>query len=130
MVKPVYLYDLIRDDFLEIPSDQKPRKLGRGMDCDLVTEASYGKIDRYQAVIQYFPQGDVKLTQMSSHSVTDLSSDGNDWDRLYLGVTEKIIPGSYIRFDGQYMIRLLPYNDPLVRERIKLRNADVPEDTD
>ena len=67
MVKPVYLYDLVTQDFIEIPSDKTPRSVGRAKECDLVIDPTFRNISRLQVVVQYFPHGDILLTQKSSN---------------------------------------------------------------
>lgn len=127
MVKPVYLYDTVRDDFFEVPSDQRQRTLGRGMNCDLVTDVRYGGIAKLQAQIQYFPNGDFKLTQKSPLSPTHWSEDGEDWNQLYTGTTELMLPEYHIRFDGSYVIRVFAHNSVEVQGRIAARDAEVSD---
>lgn len=128
MVKPIYLYDILRNDFLEVPSDQQQRTMGRSIGCDLVTDASEGGIDKYQAQIQYFPNGDIRLTQLSSLSPTHWSENGNDWEQLYTGRTELMLPGYHIMFDESYIIRVFAHNSREVQERMALRDAEVRRD--
>ncbi len=130
MVKPVYLYDIFRDDFLTIEPDQRPRIIGRAMDCDLVTAVGYGGIGRHHAQIQYFPNGDVKLKQNCPMSKTHWSPDGEDWEQLYTGNTELILPGYWIRFDERYDLRLFAHNSLEVQDRIAARDAEVERDGD
>lgn len=125
MVKPIYLYDVFRDEFLDVDPDQMPRVLGRARGCDLITSAEFGGIDRYQAEIRYFPDRSIRLTQKSALSRTDFSEDESDWNQLYVGRTELMLPGYSIRFDESYIIRLLAHNNPLVQERIAARDAEV-----
>ena len=125
MVKPVYLHDLVTQDFIEIPSDKTPRLIGRARDCDLVLSPAFKSISRLQISVQYFPHGDILLTQKSSNCDTFYGPSEDDLDKLYVNQSENILPGYLIRFKGGYDLKLLSFKDKLVQERLQSRNEDT-----
>ena len=125
MVKSVYLHDLVTQDFIEIPSDKTPRSIGRARDCDLVVDSTFTNISRLQISVQYFPHGDILLTQKSSNCDTFYGPSEDDLDKLYVNQSENILPGYLIRFGEGYDLRLLPFNDRLVQERLRSRSEDT-----
>ena len=125
MVKSVYLYEPVSQNFLDIPPDKSSLTIGRAIDCDFTTPNLFAGISRLQALIQYFPNGDIKLTQRSIMSPTHYRFGEDSWEQLYTGRTEIIIPGSEIRFDNDYMMRVLPFNHKLVQERMSFRGGDT-----
>ena len=125
MVKSVYLHDLVTQDFIEIPSDKTPRSVGRAKECDLVIDSTFRNISRLQVVVQYFPHGDILLTQKSSNCDTFYGPSEDDLDKLYVNQSENILPSYLIRFGEGYDLRLLPFNDRLVQERLRSRSDDT-----
>ena len=125
MVKSVYLHDLITDNFTEIPPDMTPRSIGRAKDCDIVLSPSFTGISRLQIAVQYFPHGDILLTQKSSNCDTFYGPSEEDLDNLYYNQSENILPGYLIRFKGGYDLKLLSFKDKLVQERLQSRNEDT-----
>ncbi|HJO15003.1 MAG TPA: hypothetical protein QGG70_03050 [Candidatus Pacearchaeota archaeon] len=125
MVKSVYLHDLITDNFAEIPPDMTPRSIGRAKDCDIVLSPTFTCISRLQIAVQYFPYGDILLTQKSSNCDTFYGPSEEDLDNLYYNQSENILPGYLIRFKGGYDLKLLSFKDKLVQERLQSRNEDT-----
>ena len=103
MVKSVYLHDLVTQDFIEIPSDKTPRLIGRARDCDLVVNSTFTNISRLQISVQYFPHGDILLTQKSSNCDTfygpsedDLNKHLNVSDQFQLPLCNQKLPHNYL----------------------------------
>ena len=78
-----------------------------------------------QIAVQYFPHGDILLTQKSSNCDTFYGPSEEDLDNLYYNQSENILPGYLIRFKGGYDLKLLSFKDKLVQERLQSRNEDT-----
>ena len=122
MVKPVYLNDLVTNEFIEVKPDDTPRTIGRSRECDLITSSRIKYISRVQAEILYKSNGDIILFQVSENCNTFCGPEVEE-EQVY---GSKIVYTGYrIRFGGDYPLKILSSKDEGVRSRI----ADRLEDT-
>jgi hypothetical protein len=125
MTKPVYLHDLVTGEFHGISADKKPRMIGRGRNCDIVTSIKYTDISRLQAEVKYLPNRDLILIQRSVICPTYFGPEGGDEEQLVINKGRSIIPGYIIRFGDNYLFRVLSENHKDVQDRLELRGNET-----
>lgn len=131
MSKPVYVYDMHQQIFIEVPADKAQYSVGRERGCNLVTPSSIRGISRRQVDVQHFPGGILKLIQRSERCETHYGNSEDDMRQLYPGETVDISVGSYIQFGSYskfgegYFLKVLPANDELVQGRLEERCDDT-----
>jgi hypothetical protein len=123
MVKPVYLYDTNTREMLDVHPNQQPVTIGRALNSNFPTFAGYGGVSRHQADIQYFPHGRILLIHRSSRVITSSGPSVGELEEVSGSLD--ILPGYFIRFGADYDLRVLPFNDLIVQERLGLRADDT-----
>lgn len=125
-MKPIYLEDLITNKLYEILCDSHPRTIGRGKDCDIITNADYSDISRLQAEVIYLPN-EIRLIQRSENSKTLVGNEEKGYDEVFQGTDARLYPGHSIIMGKDYMFRVWFYNE--IKERLTKERIARSEDT-